>query len=283
VAWFNIGGQKNGVTILGRDYVQFFAAIGEVTIGFVHEHASKHKAEIIIMDGMKGKVADELDLLALAGNAKVIYVSSEQLRIEFEKSKCTCHEFPVWSRDEYEAACGIDAFWKLVEEKVKEAVGNVVSDEDEKDNPVVVAVRAKFYYTGYSARWMFDCSLQEAITHVDRCVDSVDAGVAWKYVMGHQSSTNPESSTYLNYLVMKVGKSNTIVSEYARRKLMAKASNDTALLVRGWALEQNNPTLLSWVYEDYCIRELNKRDGLMYTQNGTSRQLVISHGSDVHS
>ncbi len=127
---------------------------------------------------------------------RLIIVGSQQVAIKLQEAIPGMRSFELgsWTRSDYDGACAHAAFFESVKghlaeeaEEAKGAAGGAEAVEggewgegDEGDEETELQqqrkedlIKAKFFYAGGSARWMFGAKWQEAIADIDTHISRV--------------------------------------------------------------------------------------------------------------
>ena len=119
-----------------------------------------------------------------------------------------------------------------------------------------VRIVDKFFYAGHSARLMFHHTVETIMTKLRAAVDSVcDFEQTLKMAGGRSSDQATNTIVYL------VQGNPVIVSQFAMRLLIDKASDNVVRILRSYAMGSNNPSFDGWVFE-YEVLARFKRPNL---------------------
>lgn len=178
------------------------------------------------------------------------------------------HSVPSWLREEYAAACHVEAFW----EAVQGVMGGATTGDDLEDGDAglggagaggaasapagAALVDSKFFIAGHCARWMFGLSTDSVMELIATHISTVDSFSALlDNDMGE--STNRQVNHLRATLANGAGHQNVFVSEYVARTLSQQGKVEVQFMNRlnRFANRSGNPTFLGRCVEfDFLLQ-----------------------------
>lgn len=123
-------------------------------------------------------------------------------------------------------------------------------NEDDDDDPTtrgaLEVVKAKYFFAGGSAPFMFQFSLDELRGEIDMRMSNV-AETDWKYIA--QVSVALGTPSAVNTLMQQFGRICSPVSKYVLFHAYDKCKSELVKSVRAAAESSSNPTLKGWAFE----------------------------------
>ena len=167
-----LGSSAIWVTLPEESAVKFLD--GEMSRCGKFEESMIADVAVVVLDGLKSSDWNSwfgMALRACSNGHKVILVTSAQVKIDegqvLRKGGSKVMMQP-WSLEEYQKACEYDPFFQRVVSNLGGTVGAIYSVEEKSD-----LVERKYATSGFSTRWTFDITEEEAVESsliaIDRC------------------------------------------------------------------------------------------------------------------
>ena len=274
VLWFGIGkGFKKNVVVIDGETQNLTEYEAEI------DYIKDFEGDFIVADGVTINLDKEITAACATWRERregrsFITVSSVTIGVGLEileSLNLTTRQVPSWSLDQYEAAIKDDDFFDSVKNCLKVNDDDVVDglSSDEK----VDLLRAKYYYAGGSARWMFEFNIEKMLADFEYHFIKVtnfddiyfEAGGAVALSVNHMRSLLKKKSGALAY---------TFISRYALRRFYAKVADKVNFFTDIYRLDdlyrlasqkknqEQNPVLSEFCFEldfdsqlDACIKD----------------------------
>jgi hypothetical protein len=208
--------------------------------------------DFMVFDGLTGKnsqsINTALGVWKRSGAARqFITTSSQAIKGTVEhKEEAGIDNFsvPSWTLLQYERACEDDALFDEVKQKLVCGAHDATTSKPE-------LLRAKYYYAGGCARWMFGFNFARFQTDFTTHWSSVG-----DYSSFFKGQTGEKAVNAVNHLrsIVKLNNGDLkvfFVSKHVIAKYLADVDNQAAFLelAYGKATEAQNPSFRGWVYE----------------------------------
>ena len=226
-------------------------------------------ADIVIVDGVTGATSHEKysrDLIywgEYRKHRKFVQVASMQLKINDEDeamNKILHFEMPPWTRQEFITACRDDEFYNHVScafEGLRNGVASetiaALQGEDREE-----LILEKFFYTGCSARWMFNYTAAEVKMKIAKHLRKCNSFKDLIYGGGGDASKSAVNHLWVGYPSEDgLGFSYFFVSQYVAHLALTWCGDGEMQLLYTSARRMQNPALLGWVVEMDFIQRLH--------------------------
>mmetsp|Transcript_9299 Transcript_9299/g.18085 ORF Transcript_9299/g.18085 Transcript_9299/m.18085 type:complete len:472 (-) Transcript_9299:131-1546(-) len=221
--------------------------------------------DIVVLDGFHHSVHESIVNQLMDPNVnkkgrRKILVSSFQAYFKVQDLmivRSEAHRVASWTEEEYETAIQDTEFY----EQVKNSLGPGKHKKEQ--------LFSKLYYSGYSARFTFQFSIDQTKTEISTGIEKL--GSYEKALSQDHSQAIPTAVNTL-YAGIRCGDGaikDAVVSKYTLRKMVeAKPSKALALAYRlGEALDNNS--FLGWVYEaDFLMNAKAMEQILLFDEKG---------------
>lgn len=170
---------------------------------------------------------------------RVLLVSSMQYSVGMEDNRAhnlTPLSSHGWSIREYKQACKDPSFYHSVRPNL---------DTNDTATSVEEEISSKFFFAGYSARWMFAFNTKQAKKEVDTFLEKApSAADLIKGIMGDQGLLA------VNYLTTTTVEGfSQLVSQYVARQLAKRTELPVIEYATSHAILEDNPSFDGWVFQ----------------------------------
>ncbi len=177
--------------------------------------------------------------------AAAVFTSSEPIPVSIERlRKAGLSEFCLepWTLPEFQSACSDDSFFQSVESRLR--VSDLQLPSADRQQMVV----DKFFYAGYSARWMFEYSFAQVkrnvFVHLSMCSD-------FSILLRHY--VEEKFALAMHRLTVPFGRSSIIISQYVWR-LLTQSCIDYSRLRDAVSISADGSVHDGWAEADFSFQ-----------------------------
>eukprot|EP00657_Telonema_sp_P-1_P005311 TRINITY_DN225_c0_g1_i1.p1 TRINITY_DN225_c0_g1~~TRINITY_DN225_c0_g1_i1.p1 ORF type:complete len:615 (+),score=105.31 TRINITY_DN225_c0_g1_i1:182-2026(+) len=252
------------------------------------------KTDILVIDGLTQEKIETLSsgLLWLRDKEarkksrrgrKLVMTSSQQLSLPSQdtqalkiKTASTCG----WTLADYQDALGDDDFWREVYPKLIEPSESADDFLTWTREARCALVEHKFFWAGFSARWMWALSLEEAIEDIDTQYSRMGTDVD-KWLNGLGGQRNSQAVNHM-FTCLSGSSDYLVVSQYVTRRMAQDCDLDLRFIkaATAQAAKLGNQAFDGWVFEmDFFaqqrLAQKNSQPLLVTNKDGVQEQWQV--------
>jgi hypothetical protein len=260
VLWIHLAKSDNVIHLKPTGHIDIVIGLNKTKIA---EYVERATDDIVVVDGVtkephRMNIEDAMFVGLMTSKQQILSVSSVAATIKIEElNRFHISSFVAepWSLEDYYSATNFASFFNNVEHNL--VVDGASLDKTSKSY-VRDVVDQKFYYAGFSARWMFEMSAEDVIKDIDDCLDSVLN--IMDVVKGMVGSQNANAVNHLT-TKSKAEKGRAFTSNYICKEIVQRG--DDAVFHASYSLAHaaGNPSLRGWILELDFIHQIQKAVG----------------------
>jgi hypothetical protein len=218
---------------------------------------------VLVLDGLTN-ISLQLHTRFKSDFQKMFFVSSQQVFLGDPDKSITSESFKCfpWKLEDYDQVCRYDLFWNNLGKDVFDLTS--VKKDSAKDEKSDVERRTKmihrkFYFAGYSARWMF----REAESTLPKLVEEYASKVTdiEKYLSG---ATRDKTDDAVNHILVELDTNYYVLVSFEAVRILALISRDSSEMSRYIQIFANafdDARMRGIAYEAHIRNLLNKSTG----------------------
>jgi len=218
-------------------------------------------ADIAILDGVKGSVEKHYELIQFLHNIK-----ENEKRISVEVSSLSGkrdvqgeriygvkrRKINGWRLDDFRKASEMPKF--------RETIESIIGGDPRQN--IEERVLQKYHYAGYSARWMFEYTIEDIMDEVALLMQYVPDILTLYDRTAAERVTDAVNHLYLTVHISKYKLVRTFTSNYVFKQFTLKLGTKVVQLAYNIADEMENPSFEGWVVEmDFLNQVKMAKDG----------------------